>query len=32
VAAALTVLLMAAELVREFPLPDDIHPAPVFRP
>ena len=32
VAAALTGLLTAAERVLEFPLPDDVHPAPVFRP
>jgi len=32
VAAALAVLLGAAQLVMEFPLPEDIHPAPVFRP
>lgn len=32
VAAALTVLLRAAEQVLDFPLPEDIHPAPVFRP
>jgi len=25
-------LLGAAQLVMEFPLPEDIHPAPVFRP
>jgi len=32
VAAALAGLLDAATLVMEFPLPEDIHPAPVFRP
>jgi len=32
VAAALAVLLGAAQLVMEFPLPEDVHPAPVFRP
>jgi len=31
-AMALAVLLAAARLVMEFPLPDEIHPAPVFRP
>jgi Protein of unknown function (DUF4089) len=32
VAVALAVLLRAARLVMEFPLPEDVHPAPVFRP
>lgn len=32
VAGALGVLLTAARLVSEFPLPDDVEPAPVFRP
>jgi len=32
VAAALAVLLGAAQLVMEFALPEDVHPAPVFRP
>ena len=32
VAVALAVLLRAAQLVMEFPLPEDVHPAPVFRP
>jgi hypothetical protein len=32
VAVALGVLLGAARLVSEFPLPDDVEPAPVFRP
>lgn len=32
VAVALGVLLTAAQLVSEFPLPDDVEAAPVFRP
>ena len=32
VAVALGVLLTAARLVSEFPLPDDLEAAPVFRP
>lgn len=28
----LTAVLRAAALVAEFPLPDDVEPAPVFRP
>jgi hypothetical protein len=32
VATALGVLLTAARLVSEFPLPDDVEAAPVFRP
>jgi len=32
VAVALGALLGAARLVTEFPLPDDVEPAPVFRP
>ena len=32
VATALGVLLTAAQLVSEFPLPDDVEAAPVFRP
>jgi len=32
VATALGVLLAAAQLVSEFPLPDDVEAAPVFRP
>ena len=32
VATALGVLLTAARLVTEFPLPDDVEAAPVFRP
>jgi hypothetical protein len=32
VAVALGVLLGAARLVTEFPLRDDVEPAPVFRP
>ena len=32
VATALAVVLGAAQLVMEFPLPEEIHPAPVFRP
>ncbi|HEX5815885.1 MAG TPA: DUF4089 domain-containing protein [Methylomirabilota bacterium] len=32
VAVALGVLLGAARLVTEFRLPDDVEPAPVFRP
>jgi hypothetical protein len=32
VATALGVLLTAAQLVSEFPLPDDVDAAPVFRP
>jgi hypothetical protein len=32
VAVALGVLLTAARLVTEFPLGDDVEPAPVFRP
>ena len=32
VAVALGVLLTAARLVIEFPLPDDVEAAPVFRP
>ena len=32
VAAALGVLLTVARLVTEFPLPDDVEAAPVFRP
>ena len=32
VAVALGVLLTAAQLVSDFPLPDDVEAAPVFRP
>lgn len=32
VAVALGVLLTAAQLVADFPLPDDVEAAPVFRP
>lgn len=32
VAASLGVLLTVARLVTDFPLPDDVEPAPVFRP
>ena len=32
VAIALGVLLTVAELVTDFPLPDDVEAAPVFRP
>jgi hypothetical protein len=32
VATALGVLLTAGQLVSEFPLPDDVEAAPVFRP
>jgi 1-carboxybiuret hydrolase subunit AtzG-like protein len=32
VATALGVLLTAAQLVSEFPLPDDVEAAPIFRP
>ena len=32
VATALAAMLAAADLVMEFSLPEDVHPAPVFRP
>jgi hypothetical protein len=32
VTVALGVLLEVARLVADFPLPDDVEPAPVFRP
>jgi Asp-tRNA(Asn)/Glu-tRNA(Gln) amidotransferase C subunit len=32
VATALAAMLAAADLVMEFPLPEDVHPAPAFRP
>ena len=32
VASALAVVLGAAQLVMDFPLPEDVHPLPMFRP
>ena len=32
IAVALGVLLGVAQLIRDFPLPDDVEAAPVFRP